>query len=166
MLRTPPTHTLRGSFSAVSKPIFEKNARWKSLDEIYKINILLHRSGLKISAKNRRFCFPNCAGNFANFCILSIELIVFRANFDENSLEFHGIRRSFVGNVKTSCNWLKFCQFPVNCPPRKKRTAFLEGGSITFTTQNLNLSRNFDPDPTDALGKAGRVRGSLPGLPS
>ena len=60
--------TLRGSFSAVSTPIFQVNTRWKTLDEIYKIYIcvfgerrteiendntfiLLHCSDLKISAK-------------------------------------------------------------------------------------------------------------------
>ena len=33
------------------------NTRWKALDEIYKIYILLHRSDLKISAKNRQHFF-------------------------------------------------------------------------------------------------------------
>jgi hypothetical protein len=40
----------KGSFSAASKPNF---ASWKALDEIYKIHMLLHRSGFNISAKNR-----------------------------------------------------------------------------------------------------------------
>jgi len=31
------------------------NIRWKALDEIYKIYMLLHRSDLNISAKFRRF---------------------------------------------------------------------------------------------------------------
>jgi hypothetical protein len=40
----------KGSVSAASKPHF---ASWKALDEIYKIHMLLHRSGFNISAKNR-----------------------------------------------------------------------------------------------------------------
>ena len=35
------------------------NTRWKALDEIYNIYILLHRSDLKISAKNRQHFFTN-----------------------------------------------------------------------------------------------------------
>jgi len=31
----------------------QPNTRWKALDEIYKMYILLHRSDLKISGKNR-----------------------------------------------------------------------------------------------------------------
>jgi hypothetical protein len=38
--------TWRGSVSAVSMPIFQVNTRWKGLDEIYKIYILLPRSFL------------------------------------------------------------------------------------------------------------------------
>ena len=33
--------------------ILQENTRWKALAEIYKIDIPLHRSDLKISAKNR-----------------------------------------------------------------------------------------------------------------
>ena len=47
--------TLRGPFSAVSKPILRVNTRWKALDETYKIRILLHRSDLNISPNVRRF---------------------------------------------------------------------------------------------------------------
>ena len=46
--------TLRGSFSAVSTPFLQVNTRWKALDAIYKIRILLHRSDFKISVKNRQ----------------------------------------------------------------------------------------------------------------
>ena len=35
------------------------NIRWKALDEIYKMYILLHRSDLKISTKNRQHVFAN-----------------------------------------------------------------------------------------------------------
>ena len=37
--------------------ILQVNTRWKALGEIYKIHMLLHRSELNISAKNRR---QNC----------------------------------------------------------------------------------------------------------
>ena len=33
----------------------QDNIRWKALDEIYKIYMLLHRSDLNISKKNRQF---------------------------------------------------------------------------------------------------------------
>ena len=35
------------------------NTRWKALDEIYKIYILLRRSDLRMSAKNRQHFFAN-----------------------------------------------------------------------------------------------------------
>ena len=35
------------------------NSRWKALDEIYKIYMLLHRSDFKISVKNRQHFFTN-----------------------------------------------------------------------------------------------------------
>ena len=37
------------------RQILQENIRWKALDEIYKIYMLLHRSDLNISAKFRRF---------------------------------------------------------------------------------------------------------------
>ena len=43
---------LRGSISAVSKPISQENTRVEALDEIYKIYKLLHRSDLNISVNN------------------------------------------------------------------------------------------------------------------
>ena len=64
--------TLRGPFSAVSKPIFAikivLHTRRKVLDEICKINILLHRSDLKISVTVRRK-FYNLYKNFTMFYI-------------------------------------------------------------------------------------------------
>ena len=41
------------------RQILQVNIRWKALDEIYKMDILLHRSDLKISAKNRQHFFAN-----------------------------------------------------------------------------------------------------------
>ena len=37
------------------RQILQVNIRWKALDEIYKIYMLLHRSDLNISEKNRQF---------------------------------------------------------------------------------------------------------------
>ena len=39
------------------RQILQVNSRWKALDEIYKIYMLLHRSDLNISKKNRQFFF-------------------------------------------------------------------------------------------------------------
>ena len=67
--------TLRGSFSAVSKPNFANkdmwilNTRWKALDEIYKICMVLHRADLNISSKIRR--------KNAKFELFAIELMKF-----------------------------------------------------------------------------------------
>ena len=44
--------------------------RWKALDEIYKTYILLHRSDLKISAKNRQHFFREWKMNFLYFVIV------------------------------------------------------------------------------------------------
>ena len=51
---------LSGSLSAVSKPnlkFLQENIRWKALDEIYKIYMLLHRADLNISEKCRQTFF-------------------------------------------------------------------------------------------------------------
>ena len=37
------------------RQILQENIRWKAHDEIYKIYMLLHRSDLNISEKNRPF---------------------------------------------------------------------------------------------------------------
>ena len=66
------------SFCRVFEPFFE----------IYKIFILLHRSDLKISAKNR----PNFCQNllfFEFFSRFSMNFAIFRRNFSENLPEFH-----------------------------------------------------------------------------
>ena len=40
------------------RQILQENIRWKALDEIYKIYMLLHRSDVNISAKFRQSFFP------------------------------------------------------------------------------------------------------------
>ena len=39
------------------RQILQENIRWKALDEIYKIYMLLHRSDLNISENFRQFFF-------------------------------------------------------------------------------------------------------------
>ena len=55
-LYTESGQTLQGSFSSVSKPsqILQENMRWKALDEIYKIYLLLHRLDLNVSENSRK----------------------------------------------------------------------------------------------------------------
>ena len=43
------------------RQILQENIRWKALDEIYKIYMLLHRSDLNISEKIRQFFSKNFA---------------------------------------------------------------------------------------------------------
>ena len=71
-LNFPPK--LRGARSRLYRRRFlQVNTRWKVLDEIYKIYILLHRSDLKISAKNRQHFFANEKMNFRFFhCLYRI----------------------------------------------------------------------------------------------
>ena len=47
------------------RQILQENIRWKALDEIYKIYMLLHRSDLNISEKFRQ-TFSHFLANFAN----------------------------------------------------------------------------------------------------
>ena len=48
------------------RQILQENIRWKALDEIYKIYMLLHRSDLNISEKFRQ-TFSHFSANFAKF---------------------------------------------------------------------------------------------------
>ena len=76
-LRDPCTEsgpTSHCSFSALSKPNFASTTRWKALDEIYKIYMLLHRSDLNSSLQqNFVELFVDFSGKFAKV-----------ANFPEN----------------------------------------------------------------------------------
>ena len=73
--------TSRGSFSAVSTPILQVNTRWKALDEIYKLRILLHRSDFKIPVKNRQHFFREWKNELIFFPIFSVEFCIFSAKF-------------------------------------------------------------------------------------
>ena len=49
------------------RQIFQENIRWKALDEIYKIYILLHRSDLNISANVHQLFFAFVQFSFQRF---------------------------------------------------------------------------------------------------
>ena len=53
------------------RQILQENIRWKALNEIYKIYVLLHRSDLNIS-ENFRQAFSNFFNFLANFtkCVI------------------------------------------------------------------------------------------------
>ena len=58
------------------RQIFEETIRWKALDEIYKIYMLLHRSDLNIS-ENFRQKFRIFWQNFARFVIFEFFTLIF-----------------------------------------------------------------------------------------
>ena len=58
------------------RQILQENIRWKALDEIYKIYVLLHRSDLNIS-ENVRQTFSHFLVNFAKFRYVLIIFIDF-----------------------------------------------------------------------------------------
>ena len=57
------------------RQILQENIRWKALDEIYKIYMLLHRSDLNISA-NVRQTFSHFSANFANMQLDSYSVLL------------------------------------------------------------------------------------------
>ena len=64
------------------RQILQENIRWKALDEIYKIYMILHRSNLNISEKNRQ-TFSHFSAFFAKNRYFRILLIEFCSDFDE-----------------------------------------------------------------------------------
>ena len=78
------------------RQILQENIRWKALDEIYKIYMLLHRSGVNISAKFRqtfRIFSPKFCQNY---------LIIFIEFFSDMDEKFSDFSQIFVGNVEHS----------------------------------------------------------------
>ena len=71
------------------RQILQENIRWKALDEIYKIYMLLHRSDLNIS-ENFRQTFSHFSVKFCKikFCYFLILLGYFCSDFDEILSEF------------------------------------------------------------------------------
>ena len=75
--------TLQGSLSAVSKPTFASNTRWKTLAEIYTMHSFAPFSNLKMLVKICNFLFFRAKSKFCqNF-----------ADFSPN--RFHGILSEF-----------------------------------------------------------------------
>ena len=58
------------------RQILQENIRWKALDEIYKIYMLLHRSDLNISEKIVKL-FRIFRQNFAKFVIFELFSVIF-----------------------------------------------------------------------------------------
>ena len=66
------------------RQILQENLRWKALDEIYMIYMLLHRSDLNISAK-----FRQTLSHFSAICLqILIIFIEFCSDFHEKFSEF------------------------------------------------------------------------------
>ena len=59
------------------RQILQVNIRWKALDEIYKIYMLLHRSDLNISEIFRQFFFRIFGKNLQNFVIFEFFSLIF-----------------------------------------------------------------------------------------
>ena len=62
------------------RQILQENIRWKALDEIYKIYMLLHRSDLNISEKIRQ-TFSHLLANIVIFEFFAKILMKFCRNF-------------------------------------------------------------------------------------
>ena len=73
------------------RQILQENIRWKALDEIYKIYMLMHRSDLNIS-ENFRQTFSHFSANFgkliSKFTHFRKKIIDFCQDFDEILSEF------------------------------------------------------------------------------
>ena len=71
----------------------QENIRWKALDEIYKIYMLLHRSDLNIS-ENFRHTFSHICSNF-QFC----KKRYFASNFAQILMKFLKCRNFNFANI-------------------------------------------------------------------
>ena len=65
------------------RQILQENIRWKALDEIYKIYMLLHRSDFNISEQFRQTFFCIFRENFATFTHFRTPFVEFCSDFDE-----------------------------------------------------------------------------------
>ena len=105
------------------------NTRWKALDEIYKIYILLHRSDFKISAKHRHHffaieyyllsswisdLFSFSSSNFAFFLRIFDEFLSgFRDKFQKRvtSVAFQSILRKQIRKLPKFLKFVKIIQY-------------------------------------------------------
>ena len=84
------------------RQILEVNIRWKALDEIYKIYMLLHRSDLHISANVRRF--------FGVFKIRNAK----KFDFFKFRRDFHEICSDFLRFSLKTLQLLEIFRFQLN----------------------------------------------------
>ena len=70
------------------RQILQENIRWKALDEIYKIYMLLHRSDLNILANFRQTFSHVSAIFFAKLRHFRKNFVKMYSDFDENLSEF------------------------------------------------------------------------------
>ena len=78
------------------------------------------------------YCKQNFAGNSANVCEMSVKIVVFLADIDENVSQFHRIRRNFVKNIQPAAicwNSADFLEFD-RPPPQKKRKDIFAGQTL------------------------------------
>ena len=74
------------------RQILQENIRWKALDEIYKIYMLLHRSDLNIS-ENFRQTFSHFWQHLLKFVIFEFVSLIFA----QMLMKFH---RNFADNLE------------------------------------------------------------------
>ena len=89
------------------RQILQVNIRWKALDEIYKIYMLLHRSDLNISEKNRQ-TFSHFSANFIKISYFRIIFIEYCSDFHESSSEF----RRILNRYSRKCGTLNIRYIP------------------------------------------------------
>ena len=82
------------------RQILQENIRWKALDEIYKIYMLLHRSDLNISEKKSSFFFRIFRQILQNLPIKFFEN--FSLNFAQSLMKFCRNFANIFENVEKS----------------------------------------------------------------
>ena len=82
------------------RQILQENIRWKALDEIYKIYMLLHRSDLNISEN-----FRQTFSHFSTFLIFLQKFVIFEyfsLNFAQILMKFYRNFADILENVEHS----------------------------------------------------------------
>ena len=117
--------------------------RWKALDEIYKIYMLLHRSDLNISENFRQ--------TFSHFSAIFAKFTHFRKMLFEFCLEFDEILSEFRKYFRTCWKILNFLNFLAKCTDR------------ILTELWCEKFEWFDPSPIEPFnsGPGRRARGPV-----
>ena len=105
------------------RQILQENIRWKALDEIYKIYMLLHRSDLNISEKFRQNFFAFFGNFLQNFIIFEFFSLIFAqilmnicrnfADISENVEIFQNLPDSQAEFFEIWQNFAKFATFAI-----------------------------------------------------